>query len=98
MLTSVKHAFRVLRKDPGFTVIAVFSLAIGIGATSAMFSFADAVLLRPLPVMKPDGVVAVTTAGSSAVGSNMAISYPDYVDLRGRNRSFDGVVAASFGR
>ena len=54
MLSSVKHAFRVLLKDPGFTTISVFSLAIGIGATSAMFSFADALLLRPLPVMKPD--------------------------------------------
>jgi len=98
MLTSVKHAFRVLRKDPGFTAIAIFSLAIGIGATSAMFSFADAALLRPLPVMKPDGVVAVTTAGSSAFGADTAISYPDYVDLRDRNRSFDGLMAASYGR
>jgi predicted permease len=96
MLTFVKHAFRVLRKDPGFTLIAIFSLAIGIGATSAMFSFADAVLLRPLPVMKPDGVVAVSTAGSSALGANTAISYPDYVDLRDRNRSFDGLVAGSY--
>ncbi|MGA3027766.1 MAG: hypothetical protein ABSF98_23665 [Bryobacteraceae bacterium] len=98
MLTSIKHAFRVLRKDPGFTTIAVVSLAIGIGATSAMFSFADAALLRPLPVMKPDGVVAVTTAGSAAFGSNTAISYPDYADLRDRNRSFDGLVAASYGQ
>ncbi|MGA2182119.1 MAG: ABC transporter permease [Bryobacteraceae bacterium] len=98
MLSSVKHAFRVLRKDPGFTVIAIFSLAIGIGATSAMFSFADALLLRPLPVMKPDGVVAVTTSGSAAFGSNTAVSYPDYVDLRDRNRSFDGLLAASYGQ
>jgi predicted permease len=98
MPTSIKHAFRVLRKDPGFTAIAIFSLAIGIGATSAMFSFADAALLRPMPVMKPAGVVAVTTAGSSAFGSNTGMSYPDYVDLRDRNRSFDGLVAASYGR
>jgi macrolide transport system ATP-binding/permease protein len=98
MLLPIKHAFRVLRKDPGFTLIAVFSLAIGIGATSAMFSFADALLLRPLPVMKPDGVVAVSTAGSAAFGSNTAISYPDYADLRDRNRSFDGLVAASYGQ
>jgi predicted permease len=94
----VKHAFRVLRKDPGFTLIAVFSLAIGIGATSAMFSFADALLLRPLPVMKPDSVVAVTNAGSAAFGANTTISYPDYVDLRDRNRSFDGLIAAAYGQ
>jgi predicted permease len=94
----IKHAFRVLRKDPGFTLIAVFSLAIGIGATSAMFSFADALLLRPLPVMKPDGVVAVTNMGSTAFGTNTAISYPDDVDLRDRNRSFDGLVAFAYGQ
>jgi predicted permease len=99
MLTFVKHAFRVLIKDPGFTLIAIFSMAIGIGATSAMFSFADAMLLRPLPVSKPDGVVAVSTAGSLSLGTNTAaISYPDYVDLRDRNRSFDGLLAASWGQ
>jgi predicted permease len=94
----VRHTFRLLRKDLGFTIIAFFSLAIGIGATSAMFSFADALLLRPLPVMKPAGVVAVTNAGSTAFGTNTAISYPDYVDLRDRNRSFDGLVAAAYGQ
>jgi macrolide transport system ATP-binding/permease protein len=98
MLSSIKHAFRVLGKDPGFTAIAVFSLAIGIGATSAMFSFADALLLRPLPVMKPDGVVDVINAGSAAFGTNTTVSYPDYADLRDRNRSFDGLVAAAYGQ
>src|SRR3974390_1814795 len=65
MLSPVKHAFRELRKDPGFTAIAIFPLAIGIGATQAMFSFAGALLLRPLPVMKPGGVVAITSVGTS---------------------------------
>jgi len=98
MLSPVKHAFRVLRKDPVFTAIAIFSLAIGIGATTAMFSFADALLLRPLPVMKPDGVVDVTTAGTAAFGSNTAMSYPDYQDIRDRNRTFDGLIAAGYGQ
>jgi len=96
MLSSVKHTFRVLRKDPGFTAIAIFSLAIGVGATSAMFSFADALLLRPLPVMKPDGVVDVATVGTAAFGTNTAMSYPDYVDVRDRNRTFDGLIAAGY--
>ncbi|HEY1204513.1 MAG TPA: ABC transporter permease [Bryobacteraceae bacterium] len=97
MLTSLKHAFRVLRKDPGFTVVAVCSLALGIGATSAMFSFADALLLRPLPVRDADRVVAISaeTTTSAAVGANTAISYPDYADFRDRSRSFEGLVAAS---
>jgi predicted permease len=98
MLTSVKHAFRVLRKDPGFTAVAICSMAIGIGATSAMFNMADSMLLRPLPVTDPYRVVAINTAKSAPFGSNTAISYPDYVDLRDHNRTFDGVVAASYAR
>ncbi len=87
----------MLRNNPVFTIVAVCSLAIGIGATSAMFSFADALLLRPLPVMEPSSVVAVSTASSAAFGANNAISYPDYVDFRDRNRSFEGLLAYSYG-
>ena len=77
MTSFVKHAFRVLLKNPGFTLIAIFSMAIGIGATSAMFSFADALLLRPLPVKDPSSVVAISAAGSAFAG-DPSISYPDY--------------------
>ncbi len=96
MLKSLQHAARMLRKNLGFTAIAVCSLAIGIGATSAMFSFADALLLRPLPVLKPSSVVAVTTANSAAFGTNDAISYPDYVDFGDHSHSFEGLAAASY--
>jgi predicted permease len=98
MLTSVKHAFRVLRKDPGFTAVAICSMAIGIGATSAMFSFADAMLLRPLSVPEPGRVVAINTKKSAQFGMNTRVSYPDYADLRDHNRTFDGLVAASYAR
>jgi macrolide transport system ATP-binding/permease protein len=99
MLTPIKHAFRVLLKDPGFTAVAICSLALGIGATSAMFSFADALLLRPLPVLSPDRVVAIKTANAGSFGfSAPSVSYPDYADLRDRNRTFDGMVAAAFTR
>jgi MacB-like periplasmic core domain len=98
MLTSVKHALRGLRKDPVFTAVAIGSLAIGIGATSAMFSLADAMLLRPLPVLQPDRVVALNTTPPLPFGNNTAISYPDYADLRDRNRTFEGLVAASFSK
>lgn len=96
MLKSVRQAARMLRKNLGFTAVAVCSLAIGIGATSAMFSFADALLLRPLPVYKPSSILAVTMANSAAFGTNNALSYPDYKDFRDRNRSFDGLVAAAY--
>ncbi len=96
MWLTIKHAFRVLAKDPLFTAVAICSLALGIGATSAMFSFADSMLLRPLPVPNPDRVLTINTAVSAPFGQNPPISYPDYADLRDRNRTFDGLVAASY--
>lgn len=94
MLKSLRHALRLLLKAPGFTLVSICSLAIGIGATSAMFSFADALILRPLPVPEPTRIVAVTTASTEAF-SNTALSYPDYRDYRDSSRSFDGLIAAS---
>ncbi|HUA57623.1 MAG TPA: ABC transporter permease [Verrucomicrobiae bacterium] len=96
MWLTIKHAFRVLTKDPLFTGVAICSLALGIGATSAMYSFADEMLLRPLPVLNPDRVVTINTAVAAPFGQNPPISYPDYADLRDRNRTFDGLVAASY--
>ena len=94
MLKSLRHALRLLRKAPGFTLVSICSLAIGIGATSAMFSFGDALLLRPLPVPEPSRIAAISTS-SGQVFANTALSYPDYRDLRDGNRSFDGMLAAS---
>ena len=99
MLKSLRHALRLLLKSPGFTLVSICSLAIGIGATSAMFSFADALIMRPLPVPEPSGIAAVTTS-SSAAFANTALSYPDYRDYRDANHSFEGLLAAgltSFG-
>jgi predicted permease len=94
MLKSLRHALRLLQKAPGFTLVSICSLAIGIGATSAMFSFADALILRPLPVLEPTRIASVTAASTEAF-SNTALSYPDYRDYRDGNRSFDGLMAAS---
>jgi predicted permease len=96
MLLAIHHALRMLRKDQVFTTVAICSMAIGIGATASMFSFADAMLLRPLPVREPDRVLAINTAVSAQFGQNPPISYPDYIDLRDRNRTFNGLVAASY--
>jgi putative ABC transport system permease protein len=82
----------MLAKNPAFTAVAVCSLAIGIGANSAIFSFADALLLRPLPVKEPSGIVTVNPSTAS-FGTNSSVSYPDYLDFRDRNRSFDGLIA-----
>lgn len=96
MFRSLRYTFRVLRKNPGFTLVAIASLAIGIGFTSASFSIADVLLLRPMPVPQPGGVVAVTPARQGAFGANTGISYPDYRDFRDRNRTFEGLVAYSY--
>ena len=96
MLKSLRYALRMLVKSPGFTLVSVCSLAIGIGAVSAQFSIGDALLMRPLPVPEPSRVLAVTTASSAAFGANAAISYPDYRDLRDGNRSFETLLASGF--
>ena len=87
------HGARMLAKNPAFTVVAVISLAIGIGANCAMYSWADALLLRPLPVARPGDVISVGTKVSLAGFSSLVNSYPDFRDLRDRTRSFDNLTA-----
>jgi predicted permease len=96
MFKDLRYAIRILRKNPGFAIVAVCSLAIGIGANSAIYSFADALLLRPLPVLEPSRVVTINALSSGTFGASSAISYPDYVDLRDRNRTFDGLIATAY--
>lgn len=93
MFEDVRYALRVMRKNPGFTSVAVLSLAIGIGANSAIYSLADALLLRPLPVLRPGEVVTVRAKTPNDPFG--AVSYLDYVDYRNRNRTFDGLTAFS---
>jgi len=94
----VKYGVRILARNPGFTIISVLSLAIGIGANCAIFSFADALLLRPLPVARPGEVFTVgTTASLEALNaSSLVSSYPDYVDIRDRTKSFEGLAAFTY--
>jgi predicted permease len=87
------HGGRMLAKNPAFTVVAVVSLAIGIGANCAMYSWADALLLRPLTVARPGDVVTVGTKVSLAGFTSLVNSYPDFRDLRDRTRSFDNLTA-----
>jgi len=87
----IRLTFRVLAKNRGFTAIAALSLALGIGANSAIFSLADALLLRPLPIRDPGAVVTVTT--NTPDNPYSAVSYPNYRDLRAKSQSFDGMVA-----
>ncbi len=86
----LKLALRVLAKSPGFALIAILSLALGIGANTAIFSFVDAVLLRPLPVADSGRIVQVD---STAPGTRLGrLSYADYADLRDRSKSFQSLA------
>ena len=96
MLRDLRYGIRMLNRNPVFTAIAVCSLGIGVGANSAIYSLADALLLRPLPVAEPSRVVTVNPV-STGPFATASISYPDYVDLRDRNRTFDGLLAHSYG-
>ncbi len=90
-LQEIRHTYRMLARNPGFTAIAALSLALGIGANSAIFSLADALLLRPLPIRDPGAVVTVMT--NTPDNQLSLVSYANYRDLRDNSRSFDGVVA-----
>ena len=94
----LRYGCRMLARSPAFTAIAVLSLAIGIGANCAIFSFADALLLRPLPVARPGEVFTVgSTITIEAFGvSDLESSYRDYVDIRDRSKTFDGLVAFTY--
>src|SRR6184192_2902110 len=94
----VRYGCRTLAASPGFAAIAVVSLAIGIGANCAIFSFADALLLRPLAVARPGEVLTVgSTTSIEAFGvTSLVMSYRDYADVRDRNKSFDGLAAFTY--
>jgi predicted permease len=94
----IRYGVRMLAANPAFAAVAIASLAIGIGATCAIFSFADGLLLRPLPVARPGDVVTVgSTASLEALGaSSLVSSYPDYIDVRDRAKSFDGLAAFTY--
>jgi predicted permease len=98
LLQDLKYGLRMLIKNPGFTAVAVLTLALGIGANTAIFSLLDQVLLRSLPVTEPDRLVVLHDAEwrsgwSTSDNSERVYSYPHYKDVRDQIPLFDGVVA-----
>src|SRR5262245_65306171 len=91
----IRYGCRMLVANPGFTLVAVASLALGVGANSAAFSWADALLLRPLTVARPGEVVTVGSAVSIEGFSSINASYREYLDIREKSTSFEGLVAFS---
>ena len=85
----LRYGVRLLKKNPGFTVVAVLTLAVAIGANAVVFSALNGLILRPLNVPHAESLYLTQRGRDKALNQ----SYPDYLDLRDRNRSFDGLVA-----
>ncbi|HWO03079.1 MAG TPA: ABC transporter permease [Blastocatellia bacterium] len=92
LFQDIRYSLRMLAKRPGFTAVAVITLALGIGANTAIFSLVNTVLLRPFPVAHPDELYSLSVTGKN--DAMLAFSYPEYVDFRDRNDVLAGLFAA----
>src|ERR1700761_7900535 len=98
-LKDVRYGLRMLARNPAFTLIAVLTLALGIGANTAIFSLTDQILLRTLPIAHPEELVLLRSPGRvpghvSTDGDGAAsFSYPTYKDLREQTTAFNGLIA-----
>jgi predicted permease len=95
MLQDLRYGFRSLVKSPAFTAVAALSLALGIGANTAIFSLVNVLLLRPIPVQDAEAVAAVFMTDQRNPG-NLPLSHLNYKDLRDQNQVFSGMAAFSF--
>ena len=92
----LRYGARMLASSPGFSIVAIISIAVGVGANAGMFSVADTLVLRPLSVSRPSEIMnvsAVVPQSGFASPVTAAVSYPDYVDVRDHSRSFARVMA-----
>ena len=88
-IRDIRYSLRVLRKSPGFTFVAVLTLALAIGANAVVFGILNALILRPMNLPQVQSLYGIDRVGEDTPTQ----SYPDYLDLRDRNRSFDGLAA-----
>jgi hypothetical protein len=96
LVADARLALRSWRKSPGFTAVAIVSIALGIGANAAIFTLVDQVLLRVLPVRNTHELVQVSFTGSrygNNWGDGSELSYPMYTEIRDNNQVFSGVFA-----
>ncbi len=92
LLQDLRYGLRMLRRNPGFAATAILTLALGIGATTAIFSVVDAVALNPLPFPTANRLVRIESVIAAVGRGNGVASYPDFLDWRARNHSFDGMA------
>jgi predicted permease len=97
LLQDMRHGLRVLWKSPGFTSVAVLSLALGVGANTAIFSIVNAVLLRSLPFSHPERLVKIVASNLGVGARDIGLSVPEFDDLRSRAGVFDQVTVTQGG-
>jgi putative ABC transport system permease protein len=97
LLQDLRYGLRMLRKNPGFTAVAVMTLALGIGANTAIFSVVESVLWRPLPFPDSEHLVAVSSANLKQTWNQGPASAADYLDWKSQNAVFDGLAAFDWG-
>src|SRR5258706_11885747 len=95
-LTDLRYGARMLLKSKGLTIVAVFSLAVGIGANTVIFSIVNSITLRPRPVAHPEQLVELYTGDASQ--PYQTTSYPSYLDFRDHNEVFTGLAAYNIGQ
>jgi putative ABC transport system permease protein len=93
----LRYGARMLLRTPGFTLIATLTLALGIGAISTIFSFVNGILLRPLPYPEPQGLVLLDENSSKRGVASMGVSFPNFLDWRQRNHSFQDIACYDTG-
>ncbi len=93
IVDNLARAARTLRKSPGFAAAVISILGLGIGANTAVFSLVNTALLRPLPYRDSAQLVFVTAAGRSTAGGSGCLSYPHFILISTRNRTFTGIAA-----
>src|SRR5271170_8020359 len=103
LIQDLRFSFRQIKRSPGFMITAVLTLALGVGANTAIFSLLDQALLRSLPVRAPEQLVVLSGTGkvwdghssNHGAGVEQSFSYPMYRDLRDRGAAFDGLIATA---
>src|SRR5271165_5793581 len=95
LLQDLRFGLRMLRKSPGFTAVAVLTLALGIGANSAIFSVVDAILLRPLPYPQPEQLVRIWESSGKYDSSRNVMNALNFMDWRDHSQSFESMAAIS---
>jgi len=102
VVEDLRYGLRLLRKSPAFTILAVLTLSLGIGANTAIYTLLDQARLRSLPVKEPSHLVVLRFSGDDTGSthargdSNLVFSYPMYRDLRDHNSVFSGLIATSW--